>query len=229
MKTTIYTAVGHLTRKRSEDGTSYPVILLHRKEYGVDVQEMVVWAALYREFLTMDEIHAKYAEYTSKLTIERRTLEDCVARLKTRGLIAFGCGDSGREALYDLLADLYVVPVSENLVIRWLAFWKLVLTHGVSPKRAGVLLGRDRRDERETQIMALANQAVLSTAELIKCVEVGATDISTDVKLLEALYVDPDVTCDNLPCLMRSARSREDVTVAVANLYLRKQVVLERV
>ena len=127
------------------------------------------------------------------------------------------------------LADLYVVPVYDNLVIRWLAFWKLVLTHGVSPKRAGVLLGRDKRDERETQIMALVHQAVLSTAELIKCVEVGATDISTDVKLLEALYVDPDVTCDNLPCLMRGARSREDVTVAVANLYLRKQVVLERV
>lgn len=229
MKTTIYTAVGHLIRKRSEDGTSYPVILLNRREYGVDVQEMTVWAALCWEFLTMDEIRAKYAEYTNKLPSERRTLEDCVARLKTRGLIAFGCGESGREALYDLLADLYVVPVYDNLVIRWFAFWKLVLTHGVSPKRAGVLLGRDKRDERETQIMALVHQAVLSTAELIKCVEVGATDISTDVKLLEALYVDPDVTCDNLPCLMRGARSREDVTVAVANLYLRKQVVLERV
>ena len=229
MKTTIYTVVGHLIRKRSEDGTSYPVILLNRREYGVDVQEMVVWAALCWEFLTMDEIRAKYAEYTNKLTNERRTLEDCVARLKTRGLIACGSGETGREALYDLLADLYVVPVSENLAIRWLAFWKLVLTRGVSPERAGALLGRDKRDERETQIMALANQAVLSTAELIKCVEVGATDISTDVKLLEALYVDPDVTCDNLPCLMRSAGSREDVTVAVANLYLRKQVVLESV
>ena len=49
------------------------------------------------------------------------------------------------------------------------------------------------------------------------------------MKLLDALYVDPDVTCDNLPCLMRSAESRESVTVAVANLYLRKQIILERV
>ena len=229
MKTTIYTAVGHLTRKRSEDGTSYPVILLNRREYGVDVQEMAVWAALCWEFLTMDEIRAKYAEYTNKQTNERRTLEDCVARLKTRGLIAQGCGESGREALYDLLADLYVVPVSENLVIRWLAFWKLVLTHGVSPKRAGALLGRDKRDERETEIMALANQAVLSTAELIKCVEVGATDVSDDLKLLEALYVDEETTCDNIAILMRTAKSREPVTMAVANLYLRKQVILDRV
>ena len=150
IKTTIYMAVGHLLRKRGEDGASYPVVLLGRKEYGMDVQELVVWAALCWEFLTMDEIRAKYAEYTNKLTNERRTLEDCVARLNTRGLIACGSGECGREALYDLLADLYVVPVSENLSIRWLAFWRLVLTHGVSPKRAGVLLGRDKRDERET-------------------------------------------------------------------------------
>ena len=49
------------------------------------------------------------------------------------------------------------------------------------------------------------------------------------MKLLDALYVNPDVTCDNLPCLMRSAESRESVTVTVANLYLRKQVIFDRV
>ena len=52
---------------------------------------------------------------------------------------------------------------------------------------------------------------------------------STDVKLLDALYVDPDVTCDNLPDLMRGVTSRDSVMLAVANLYLRKQIILERV
>jgi hypothetical protein len=229
MKTTIYTAVGHLLRKRGEDGASYPIVLLGRKEYGMDVQELVVWAALCWQLRTMDEIRAKYIEYADKLPPERRTLEDCVARLKTRGLIACGEGDTGAEALYDLLSELYVIPVSEKLTLRFLAFWKLVLGRGVAVGKAAELFHGDRRDEQETRIMALVRQAVLSTAELIKCVEVGASDISTDMKLLEALYVDPDVTCDNLPCLMRSAKSRERVTVAVANLYLRKQVILDRV
>ena len=229
MKTTIYTAVGHLIRKKGEGGASYLMIMLNRKEYGMDVQEMVVWAALCWQFLTMDEIRAKYIEYADKLPPERRTLEDCVARLKTRGLIACGDGETGSEALYDLLSELYVVPVSEKLTLRFLAFWRLVLGRGVSVAKAAALLRGDRRDEAEARIMALVHQAVLSTAELIKCVEVGASDISTDVKLLDALYVDPDVTSDNLPCLMRGAESRESVTVAVANLYLRKQVILERV
>ncbi len=229
MKATIYTAVGHLLRKRGEDGASYPVVLLGRKEYGMDVQELVVWAALSWQFLTMEEIREKYAVYMDKLPSERRTLEDCVARLKTRGLIACGEGDTGAEALYDLLSALYVVPVSEKLTLRLLAFWRLVVGHGVSVERAATLFRRDRRSEREAQVMALVRQAVLSTAELIQCAEVGATDISTDVKLLDALYVDPDVTCDNLPDLMRGVKSRDSVMLAVANLYLRKQIILERV
>ena len=229
MKATIYTAVGHLIRKRGEGGESYPMILLNRKEYGMDVQEMVVWTALCWQFLTMDEIRAKYVEYVDKLPSERRTLEDCVARLETRGLIACGSGETESEALYGLLSELYVVPVSENPALRFLAFWKLVLNRGVSIERASALLRSDKRDERETKIMALVRQAILSTAELIKCVEVGASDISTEMKLLDALYVDPDVTCDNLPGLMRSAESRESVTVAIANLYLRKQVIFDRV
>ena len=229
MKATIYTAVGHLIRKKGEGGESYPMILLNRKEYGMDVQEMVVWTALCWQFLTMDEIRAKYVEYVDKLPSERRTLEDCVARLKTRGLIACGSGETDSEALYDLLGELYIVPVSENPALRFLAFWKLVLNRGVSIERASALLRSDKRSERETKIMALVRQAILSTAELIKCLEVGASDISTEMKLLDALYVDPDVTCDNLPGLMRNAESRESVTVAVANLYLRKQVIFDRV
>ena len=77
--------------------------------------------------------------------------------------------------------------------------------------------------------MALARQELLSTAELVKCAEVGARDISTGEKLMEALYDDDDTTCDNMPALMRAAKSREEITMAVANLYLRKQIVLQRI
>ena len=77
--------------------------------------------------------------------------------------------------------------------------------------------------------MALSRQALLSTAELIKCAEVGVRDISTDEKLMDALYNDDDTTSDNIADMMLTAKSREWVTVAVANLYLRKQIIFERV
>lgn len=66
--------------------------------------------------------------------------------------------------------------------------------------------------------MALSRQALLSTAELVKCAEVGVRDISTDEKLMDALYNDDDTTSDNIADMMLTAESRERVTVAIANL-----------
>ena len=77
--------------------------------------------------------------------------------------------------------------------------------------------------------MALSRQALLSTAELIKCAEVGARDISTDEKLMDALYDDEYTTSDNIPDMMLTAQNRERITAAVANLYLRKQIIFQRV
>ena len=68
---------------------------------------------------------------------------------------------------------------------------------------------------------------LLSTAELIKCAELGVRDISTDEKLMDALYNDGDTTSDNIPGMTLPARSRERITTAAANLYLRKQIIFQ--
>ena len=228
-KNTYYTAVGNLRTKRDAEGRCYPVIVINQKEYPVDLQEMVVWSSLCWRLCNEKELSVRYEELAVDLPYERRTLECCVSRLMTRGLVARGEGDAQFEALYNLLCDLYVVPVCERLSFRIAAFLSLVLRDGVSVRKASAIFHADRRDDWETRVMKLAGQAVLSTAELIKCVEVGATDVSTDRKLLDALYIDPDTTCDNISLLMRTVQNREPVTVAVANLYLRKQIILERV
>ena len=57
----------------------------------------------------------------------------------------------------------------------------------------------------------------------------GVSDISSDEKLLDALYSDTDTTSDNIGDMMRGAQYQVPVTMAVANLYLRKQIILERV
>ena len=77
--------------------------------------------------------------------------------------------------------------------------------------------------------MDLARQALLSTAELIRCVELGVTDVSSDENVMDALYSDADNTSDNMGDLMRGSQNREPVTLSVANLCLRKQIIFERV
>ena len=156
-------------------------------------------------------------------------MEDCLGRLCTRGLVASGTGETGFEALYDLLSGLYVTPLSASLPLRLATFLKLTVLKGVSISKARELFRWDRPNKQEAQVMALSRQALLSTAELVKCAEVGAKDISTDEKLMDALYNDNDTTSDNIVDMMLTAESRERVTVAIANLYLRKQIIFQRV
>ena len=142
--------------------------------------------------------------------------------------MASGTGATDFEALYDLLGGLYVSPLSENLLRRLAAFLKLTVLRGVPVSQARKLFQKDQPSEEEAQVMALSRQALLSTAELVKCAELGVRDVSTDEKLIDALYNDETTTSDNIADMMLTAESRQWVTAAVANLYLRKQIIFQR-
>lgn len=228
-KFTYFTAVGHFRRRTNGRGQSHPVIIINQKEYYVDIQEMTLWTVLNWRLLEFSQIRAEYDKLDLECSVPaRRTLEDCLGRLCTRGLVASGSGDTSFDALYDLLGGLYVVPLSEGVPLRVAAFLKLTVMRSVPISKALELFRHDRRSEQEARIMALSRQALLSTAELIKCAEVGAKDVSTDEKLMDALYADDDTTSDNIADMMLTAKSREPVTMAIANLYLRRQIIFER-
>lgn len=228
MNKTYYTAVGHFQRRTDGQGRSYPVILVNQEENVVDIQEMAVWTILNWRFLRYEQIEAKYERLSRDLPRSQRMLETCLNRLEVRGLIARGTGETDFEALYDLLGELYVVPLSESLPLRLAAFGKLLLD-GVPFSKAKQLFQKDRSNDQEAQVMALSRQALLSTAELIKCAEAGATDVSTDEKLMAVLIDNNYTTSDSIAFEMLQAEQRVPITIAVANLYLRKQIIFERV
>ena len=225
----IFTAVGRFYRKRDMNGYTYPVVSVNGKEHILDPQEMTVWAILCWRMLTFGQIEEKYDRLMAQQSAPRRSLEFCIERLQTSGLIASGFGNADNEALYDLLSELYVVPISENPPLRWITFVKLVLFRKVPVERASVLLHRDERTDTEKRVISLSKQALLSTAEIIKCFETETMDVSDDEKLIDALYAEPDTSSDNMADMMRGAAHRLPVTSAIANLYLRRQIILERV
>ena len=225
---TIYTAVGHLRKKHDGPGRTYPVIVMNQREYMMDMQEMAVWTALCWQVLDLAKLRNRYATLSTSIPDTKRTLESSLLRLQSRGLVASGCGTTDFDALYDLLGGLYVVPILERFPLRVAAFCNLVLFKGVSYRQAATLFRKDLRSNEESQVMALTRQAFLSTAELIKCMEMGVTDISTGDKIMAALYNDKHTTCDNIRFTMQGSRYQKPITMAVANLYLRKQIILQR-
>lgn len=228
-KSTYYTAVGHFRRKTDDKGRSYPVILVNQEEYLVDIQEMSVWTILTWRLFNYQQAEDEYNWFTGAwLTNPTRTFESCLKRLEVRGLVASGTGSTDFEALYDLLGSLYVVPLSESLPLRLATFLKLIFK-GAPFSAARELFQRDKPSPLEAKVMALSRQATLSTAELVKCAEVGVEDVSSGEKVMEALYNDDFTTSDNICWEMLQSDHRAPITLAVANLYLRKQIILERV
>jgi hypothetical protein len=227
---TYYTALGHFRRHKDGAGKTHPVVVVNRREYDVDLQEMTLWACLNWRILDAQQALRHYDSIAEELVpAPKRSFEDCLDRLLIRGLAASGTGGTGFDALYDLLGGLYVVPISESLPLRLATFLKMTVLDGVPVSQAKLLFRRDRPDERERQVLALSRQALLSTAELIKCAQNQVCDLSSEQKILEALYSDEDTTSDNIADAMRGEANQKPVTVAVANLYLRKRIILERV
>lgn len=227
-KRTFYAAVGHFRLKTGENGRSYPAILVNREEYLVDIQEMSVWTVLSWRLSTYQQTEEAYHWLTDAwLTSPVRTFEACLKRLEVRGLVASGSGDTDFEALYDLLGGLNVVPLSESFPLRLATFLKLIFK-GTPFSTAKGLFQRDKPSPLEARVMALARQAALSTAELVKCAEVDARDVSSGEKIMETLYNDDYTTSDNIQWEMLRSDYRAPITLAVANLYLRRQIILER-
>lgn len=226
---TLYTAVGRFQRKKAIGGLSCPVIFVGQQEYMVDLQEMLLWTVLNWRILEPHQIEERYRSKAAETGYAtHRSWDACLNRLKQRGLIVSGAGETDEDALYNLLSCLYVVPISNSVLLRTIIFLKSTLVKGVSAKEAKRIFERPAMTDCERQVYGLSKQALLSTAELIKCVERNVGDLSTTEKLLDVLYDDEETTSDNIASLVRCMDSRQPVLLAVANLYLAGQIIFER-
>ena len=224
-----YTAVGRFERRTNACGQSCPIIILGGKEYMVDLQEMVVWTCLNWRIVKKDAIAILYDKACQgNVLVSERSLDYCIDRLLTRGLLVSGVGASDYEALYDLLSSLYIIPANGSMPLRLFTFCKLVLLDRIPIAAAKKLLAKDKRTTREQQVMQLANQALLSSAEIIKCLEKDIKYLPDEESILDKLYDDTDTTSENISYLVKTAPCSKAVIIAIANLYLRQQIIFER-
>lgn len=229
MNTNLYTAVGKFHVKGSIGSMRCPLVTIGGREFILDMQEMMLWTVLNWRILTEDEIYLLYEKKVQETGfMSARSAEECVRRLVQRGLIAKGSGDTGEDALYDLLSELYVIPISENLFLRMISFIRLTLFSRLPYSITKKIFSKDKRNDNEKKVMRLANRAILSTAEIIKCIDQNVLSFTTDEDLLNVLYHDEYTTSDNIAYAVRSLPQCRPVITSIANLYLRKQIIFER-
>lgn len=225
---TFYTATGRYVLRKDEQGLQYPVVITHRGESILDVQEMIIWSCLLWKVSTYDELKNEYCTQSRNAHIcGEYALDHYLNRLQQRGLVVSGKDYVGIDAVYNLLSRLYVIPMADSLTAKIGAFISLSF-QGVPLRITKNIFRRTDLTENENQVLAIARQQMMSTAELIQCVQLGVTDVSTDDKLLEALYSDETTTGDNIHIPSRFAPAQQPVLQAVANLYLKKQVMFDQ-
>jgi len=222
----LYTAVGRFERKNTDNGT-YPVIIVNGKERMVGLTEMIIWACCCWRILNQTRLEELVGKKLREGGVENCEMTEIVNRLLTRGLIVSGIGDNEAEALYSLLSGLYIIPVVSGLLMKTLVFLKVVFARGIPFNRARAVFKREALSDRERRVVNLARQTTLSTAELIKCVELGVYDLSSNEKVMDALYDDDFTTCDNITEYAMFFKQRLPVLEVVANLYLRKLILFD--
>lgn len=233
-RTTLYTAVGHLALKCKRGGQPYPVVIVNQREHMIAPADLLLWSRLCwrireREHLRRDYESAAHEVAGIDAQQMEQAFDDILNQLINRGLIATGEGDTQVEALYDLMSDLYVSPLEAGFGSRLAAATKLLAAQKATGNAKESFKPEERSTKEERRILRLAHQALLSTAELIKCEESGVQDVSNSEKLLGAIYYDDETTCYNIAQLMRKSPKRDSVVLAVCNLFLHKQIVFQRV
>lgn len=226
----LYAAVGIFKLNHKDKNEIYPSVILSGNECKLDIQEMSIWASLNWRILSYEQLYTYYKEREDKFDfICSRSFENSLNRLCIRGLIAEGIGNTDEEALYNLISKLYIVPLYQSTLIRTISFLKLILLHNVPFSKAKAVFEFDRKTRDEKHIMKLAFSAPMSTAEIIKCVDKNISCILCEDDVVEFLYDDNLITSDNIAETTRNLPSTRSVISAISNLYLRKQILFERI
>ena len=225
---TFYTSLGRYELRNTENG-SHPAIIVNRREFSLTIPEMIIWSTLMWSVHTFDELRKIFHQKEREAhVLGDAEFEDYLTRLERRGLIVSGKGYTAIEALYTLIAKSYIVPLSESLWTKLGAFLHLTFRRRIPFVVTKKIFADPGLSPEEKSLLALARQAVLTTEELIRCVDSKATDISTESKLMAALYPDGIPAAGSRTCFTGlTSPNRIPVTQSVVNLYLRKQILFE--
>ncbi len=226
---TLYTAIGKYEFRKDKEGNRLPVIIDEEKEYTLDIWEMILWSSLIWNIHTHDEItNIFYKKEREVHVLGELSCETYIDRLENKGLVVSGHGITAVDALHDLLSKLYVIPVTANFFTKSAAFLHLTFMKRIPYKVTRHIFDKPQFSAAEAKVMKLAGQNRLSVGELIKCVECGIVDVSTNDKLMDSLYTDDITTYKNIGTLFRTYDSCNPVLEAVATLYLNKHILFER-
>lgn len=219
-----YIALGRL-----EVHNRIPTIISCEKENRLTVAEFILWTSLSRNILNKESLES---EFNRRLHINRIfediSFEQTLNRLEMRGLAASGEDYLSAGALYNLVKNLYILPLGRvSTIKRYAAFVYFLLFKGVPLDKCRQCLKKQSYSELDNKIITLVKRTDITIAELIKVCENNLWNIKNEDEIMDKLYADSEDS-RNIENYSVFSKCQNDILTAVVNLYLNGQLIFDK-
>ena len=204
-----------------------PLVVSEGETKALTKAEFILWTSLHWNILNKDSLKEEFDRRMKKYGLYGDvSFEQTLARLKTRGLVVSKSDYLAVDALYNLVKDLYVVPIGTVNVIKKAFMFGLMLIKGVPIEKCKEAFSDFNVNEIEKQIVKLSKKVKVSGAELIRINDKNLWDIKSEDNIVSLTYEEHE-DMDTLGNYTRFSKDKNKVLEAVVNLYLKKQIVFE--
>ncbi len=111
---------------------SEPLIVVEGEERALLKEEFILWTSLHWNILNKESLNAEFDRRMKKYSLYGDvSFEQTLSRLKTRGLVASKSDYLAADALYNLVKDLYVVPLGTVSTFKKAMIFGFMLIDGI--------------------------------------------------------------------------------------------------
>ena len=205
-----------------------PLVVLDGEEKALSQVEFILWTSLHWNVLNKETLKAEFDKRLRKYNLSLDvSFEQTLNRLKNRGLIASKSDYLAVDALYNLVKDLYVVPLGTvNKFKRAMMFMYMFFIQGIPIYKCREAMCDLNLKELEKQIVCFSKRLKVSGAELIRINDKDLWNIKSEDDIVPLAYEEHE-DLDSIGNFTRFSKDKNKVLEAIVNLYLKKQIVFE--
>ena len=205
-----------------------PLVVLDGEEKALSQVEFILWTSLHWNILNKGSLEEEFDKRMRKYNLNLDvSFEQMLNRLKNRGLIAGKSDYLAVDALYNLVKDLYVVPLGTvNKFKRAIMFLYMFFIQGNSLDKCKEAICDFELKDIEKRIVKLSKKIKVSGAELIRISDKDLWEIKSEEDIVPLAY-DVHEAMDSIGNFTRFSNDKNKVLEAIVNLYLKKQIVFE--
>ena len=205
-----------------------PLVVLDGEEKALSQVEFILWTSLHWNILNKGSLEEEFDKRMRKYNLNLDvSFEQMLNRLKNRGLIAGKSDYLAVDALYNLVKDLYVVPLGTvNKFKKAIMFLYMFFIQGIPLDKCRETMCDFELKDIEKQIIGFSKRLKVSGAELIRINDKDLWNIKSEDDIVPLAYEEHE-DLDSIGNFTRFSKDKNKVLEAIVNLYLKKQIVFE--